>query len=467
MRAADGAVRPHYRPFADWLDRTPPDRIAQKRGEAERAFHRIGITFAVYGNGNGNGASSERLIPFDLVPRIIPADEWDTLEAGLKQRVHALNLFLHDVYHDQAILKAGVVPAERVLANGQYRREMIGINVPGGIYAHIAGVDVVRAGEGEYYVLEDNLRVPSGVSYMLENRRMMMRLFPELFATRSIRPIQHYPDLLLENLRAVAPSGEEEPTVAVLTPGAHNSAYFEHAFLAQQMGVELVEGIDLFVQNDTVFMRTTKGPQRVHVIYRRVDDDFLDPLAFRKDSMLGVPGLFSAYRAGRVTLANAIGAGVADDKSIYPYVPEMIRFYLSEEPILHNVQTFLLHRPADRDHALAHLAELVVKETHGAGGYGMLIGPAATREELDAFRQRILASPDRYIAQPTLALSTCPTFVESGLAPRHIDLRPYVLSGSDIDLVPGGLTRVALRPGSLVVNSSQGGGTKDTWVLAG
>jgi len=462
MSGPDGAVRAHYRAFTDWLDRTSPDRIAQKRGEAERAFHRVGITFAVY----GDDASTERLIPFDLVPRIIPADEWQTLESGLKQRVHALNLFLNDIYHDQAILKEGIVPADRVVGNGQFRPEMIGMNVPGGIYAHIAGVDVVRAGDGEYYVLEDNLRVPSGVSYMLENRRMMMRLFPELFATRSIRPIQHYPDLLLENLRAVAPSGEERPTVAVLTPGAYNSAYFEHAFLAQQMGVELVEGVDLFVQNDTVFMRTTKGPQRVHVIYRRVDDDYLDPLAFRKDSMLGVPGLFAAYRAGRVTLANAIGTGVADDKSIYPYVPEMIRFYLSEEPILHNVQTYLLHRPEDREYVLAHLSELVVKETQGAGGYGMLIGPAATKAEIENFRQRILASPDQYIAQPTLALSTCPTFADVGLAPRHIDLRPYVLSGADIELVPGGLTRVALRPGSLVVNSSQGGGSKDTWVLA-
>src|SRR5205814_1787554 len=463
MRDGDGSVRPHYRSFSDWLERTGRDQIAQKRDEAERAFHRIGITFAVYGEDSG----TERLIPFDIVPRIIPAAEWRTLERGLKQRVQALNLFLHDIYHEQNILKAGVVPSERVLGNTQYRPEMHGMDVPGAIYAHIAGVDLVRADEGAYYVLEDNLRVPSGVSYMLENRRMMMRLFPELFASQSIKPVEHYPDLLLENLRAVAPSGEEQPTVAVLTPGAHNSAYFEHAFLAQQMGVELVEGIDLFVQNDTVFMRTTKGPQRVHVLYRRVDDDFLDPLTFRNDSMLGVPGLFSAYRAGRVTLANAIGTGVADDKSIYPYVPEMIRFFLAEEPILHNVQTYLLHRSDDRDYALAHLAELVVKEAHGAGGYGMLIGPAASKAELEAFRQRILASPDRYIAQPTLALSTCPTFVESGLAPRHIDLRPYVLSGSDIDLVPGGLTRVALRPGSLVVNSSQGGGTKDTWVLAG
>ena len=462
MRNADGSVRKHYRAFADWLDRTAPDRIAQKRGEAERAFHRVGITFAVYGEESG----TERLIPFDLLPRIIPAAEWTTLEAGLKQRVRTLNVFLHDIYHDQAILKAGVVPAERVLANSQYRPEMAGMDVPGGIYAHIAGVDIVRAGAGEYYVLEDNLRVPSGVSYMLENRKMMMRLFPELFATRSIRPVQHYPDLLLENLRAVAPSGEERPTVAVLTPGAHNSAYFEHAFLAQQMGVELVEGLDLFVQNDTVFMRTTRGPQRVHVIYRRVDDDFLDPLAFRKDSMLGVPGLFSAYRAGRVTLANAIGTGVADDKSIYPYVPDMVRFYLAEEPILNNVPTFMLYRPQERDHVLAHLSELVVKEVHGAGGYGMLIGPSASAAEIDAFRQRIVAAPEKYIAQPTLALSTCPTFVDTGLAPRHIDLRPYVLSGTDVELVPGGLTRVAIREGSLVVNSSQGGGTKDTWVLA-
>ena len=462
MHAPDGALRAHYQAFAEWLERTSPDRIAQKRGEAERIFHRVGITFAVY----GEQAGTERLIPFDLVPRIIPADEWARLEAGLTQRVRALNLFLRDIYHEQSILQAGVIAAERVLGNAQYRREMVGVDVPGGIYAHVAGVDVVRADGGDYFVLEDNLRVPSGVSYMLENRRMMMRLFPELFATRSIRPVQHYPDLLLENLHAVAPAGEERPTVAVLTPGAYNSAYFEHAFLAQQMGVELVEGRDLFVQNETVYMLTTRGPQRVHVIYRRVDDDFLDPLAFRPDSTLGVPGLFSAYRAGRVTLANAIGTGVADDKSIYPFVPEMIRFYLAEEPILHNVPTLMLYRDEDRATALANLDKLVVKEVHGAGGYGMLIGPAATVAERDAFRQRILAAPERYIAQPTLALSTCPTFVGEELAPRHIDLRPYVLSGKGMAIVPGGLTRVALREGSLVVNSSQGGGTKDTWVLA-
>jgi uncharacterized circularly permuted ATP-grasp superfamily protein len=462
MTALDGGYRPHYRPFAEWLNRTDKGRIAQKREEAERAFHRVGITFAVYGEDGG----TERLIPFDIVPRIIPRNEWDVLERGLKQRVHALNLFLGDVYHDQRILKAGIIPTERVLGNAQYRQEMAGMDVPGGVYAHIAGVDIVRAGAGDYYVLEDNLRVPSGVSYMLENRKMMMRLFPELFADRSIRPVQHYPDMLLENLRSVGPKGEENPTVAVMTPGAYNSAYFEHAFLAQQMGVELVEGQDLFVQNETLYMRTTRGPRRVHVIYRRVDDDFLDPLAFRRDSMIGVPGLFAAYRAGRVTLANAIGTGVADDKSIYPFVPAMIRFYLGEEPILNNVPTFMLYKPEDRDYALANIAELVIKEVHGAGGYGMLVGPASTAAERAAFRERIMAAPDKYIAQPTLALSTCPTFVESGLAPRHIDLRPYVLSNTDIDLVPGGLTRVALREGSLVVNSSQGGGTKDTWVLA-
>jgi len=461
MRLEDGTVRPHYQPFATWLAQTPAARIAQKREEAERAFHRLGITFAVYGEDSG----TERLIPFDIVPRIIPASEWTMLERGLKQRVQALNAFLHDIYHDQKILAAGRVPAERVLGNSQYRIEMQGIKVPGNIYAHIAGVDLVRAGEGEWYVLEDNLRVPSGVSYMLENRRMMMRLLPELFAAQSIRPVQHYPDMLLKNLHAVSPAGEDAPTVAVLTPGAYNSAYFEHAFLAQQMGVELVEGQDLFVQNDTVFMHTTRGAQRVHVIYRRVDDDFLDPRAFRPDSMIGVPGLFAAYRAGRVTLANAIGTGVADDKSIYPYVPDMVRFYLGEEPVLNNVPTWQLARPADRDHVLAHLPELVVKEVHGAGGYGMLVGPASTAAERAVFRERILAAPETYIAQPTLALSTCPTFVESGLAPRHIDLRPYVLSGMTVNLCPGGLTRVALREGSLVVNSSQGGGTKDTWVV--
>ncbi len=462
MRAPDGRVRPHYACLADWLESTGPERIAQKREEAERLFHRVGITFAVYGEDTG----TERLIPFDLVPRIIPAREWEALEAGLAQRVHALNLFLHDIYHEQAILRAGVVPVARVLGNSQFRREMIGVDVPRGVYAHVAGIDVVRLPSGQYCVLEDNLRVPSGVSYMLENRKVTMRLFPELFAAQSVRPIQHYPDALLETLHAVAPAGVDRPTVAVLTPGPFNSAYFEHAFLAQQMGVELVEGQDLAVENDRVYLRTTHGPQRVHVIYRRVDDEYLDPSAFRADSMLGVPGLFAAYRKGCVTLANAIGAGVADDKSIYPYVPDLIRFYLSEEPRLESVPTLDLARPEDRAEALAHLDELVVKDVHGSGGYGMLVGPAASRAERDEFRARILAAPEHYIAQPTLALSTSPTFDGERLVARHIDLRPYVLAGRDINLVPGGLTRVALRNGSLVVNSSQGGGTKDTWVLA-
>jgi uncharacterized circularly permuted ATP-grasp superfamily protein len=415
----------------------------------------------VYGENEG----TERLIPFDIVPRIVPTDEWARLAAGLRQRVRALNAFIADVYHAQEILRAGVIPPDQILCNAQYRPEMQGIEVPGGIYAHIAGIDIVRADDGTFHVLEDNLRVPSGVSYMLENRKMMMRLFPELFARHAVAPVEHYPDVLLENLRSVAPVGVTDPTVVVLTPGAHNSAYFEHAFLAQQMGVELVEGIDLYVRDDAVYMRTTQGPKRVDVIYRRIDDDFLDPLAFRPDSMLGVPGLLSAYRAGRVTIANAMGTGIADDKSIYPYVPDMIRFYLGEEPTLANVPTWILRNPEDLAHVLAHLPELVVKEVHGAGGYGMLIGPTATSAEIEAFRARIVAHPERYIAQPTLALSTCPTFVEAGLAPRHVDLRPYVLSGRDITIVPGGLTRVALREGSLVVNSSQGGGTKDTWVL--
>jgi uncharacterized circularly permuted ATP-grasp superfamily protein len=462
MHDALNGVRAHYRPFADWLARTPADRVAQKKDEAERAFHRVGITFAVYGEDEG----TERLIPFDIVPRIIPQSEWTMLERGLTQRVAALNEFLADIYSVQRILDANVIPRERVIGNIQFRAEMMGVLVPDRTYAHVAGIDLVRAGAGQWHVLEDNLRVPSGVSYMLENRRMMMRLFPELFATQSIRPVQHYPDLLLENLRAVAPAGEESPTVAVLTPGPWNSAYFEHSFLAQQMGVELVEGQDLFVRDDKVYMRTTRGPQRVHVLYRRVDDDFLDPTAFRADSTLGVPGLFDAYRKGRVTLANAIGTGVADDKSIYPYVPDMIRYYLGEDPVLANVPTYKRYVAEERAYALAHLDELVVKEVHGAGGYGMLIGPMSTAAEREDFRARILARPDNYIAQPTLALSTCPTMVDAGVAPRHIDLRPYVLSGKTAHVVPGGLTRVALRAGSLVVNSSQGGGTKDTWVVA-
>jgi uncharacterized circularly permuted ATP-grasp superfamily protein len=463
MHGPDGRVRPHYRVVADWLRRTSGDRIEQKRAEADALFHRAGITFAV----RGEEAGTERLIPFDLVPRIITRAEWTHLARGLRQRVRALNAFLADVYREQRILEAGVVPHEVVLQNAQYRPEMHGVEVAGDIYAHVAGIDLVRAGDGEFMVLEDNLRVPSGVSYMLADRKVMMRLAPDLFAEQPIAPVEHYPDLLLETLRSVAPEGVTDPTAVLLTPGAYNSAYFEHAFLAQQMGIELVEGQDLFVRDGFVFMRTTAGPQRIDIIYRRIDDDFLDPLAFRADSGLGVPGLLVAYREGRVTIANAIGTGIADDKSIYPYVPEMIRFYLDEEPALPNVPTWILRRPEDLAYTLAHLDELVVKEVHGAGGYGMLVGPAASRDELAAFRDRILADPARYIAQPTLALSTCPTFVEEGLAPRHIDLRPFVLSGRDVRIVPGGLTRVALRRGSLVVNSSQGGGTKDTWVMEG
>ena len=461
MLDADGQVRPHYREIAAWLDAQPPGTLAAKREEADLIFRRVGITFAVY----GDTAGTERLIPFDIVPRIITRSEWSKLEAGLRQRVTALNMFIHDIYHEQNIVKAGIVPAEQIFRNAQYRPEMQGITVASDIYAHIAGIDIVRAGEGEFYVLEDNLRVPSGVSYVLQNRNMMMRLFPSLFSSHKVAPVAHYPDMLLDNLRSVAPMGISDPTVVVMTPGMYNSAYFEHAFLAQQMGVELVEGKDLFVRDNTVFMRTTRGPQRVDVIYRRVDDDFLDPLAFRADSTLGVPGLLSVYRSGRVTLANAIGTGVADDKSVYPFVPDIIRFYLSEDPLLLNVPTWQCRKKQDLDYTLANLEELVVKEVHGSGGYGMLIGPAASKEQVAFFRERLRARPDAYIAQPTLSLSACPTYVDQGIAPRHIDLRPFVLSGKTISMVAGGLTRVALREGSLVVNSSQGGGTKDTWVL--
>ncbi|HKM96167.1 MAG TPA: circularly permuted type 2 ATP-grasp protein [Buttiauxella sp.] len=459
MFAVDGNHRGHYGNYWNWLQQADSSAVMRKKQEAALLFHRVGITFNVYGDEDG----AERLIPFDSVPRIIPAAEWAMLDAGIRQRVQALNLFLHDIYHDQNILKAGVIPAEQVLANDQYQPCMQGINLHRDIYAQIIGVDMVRGGDGEYYVLEDNLRTPSGVSYMLENRKMMMRLYPELFAQQRIRPIERYPSHLLQTLRESSPVND--PTVVVLTPGRFNSAYFEHSFLAQQMGVELVESADLFVKEGAVFMRTTLGPCKVDVIYRRVDDAFLDPLAFRPDSMLGVPGLLSVYRAGGVVLANAIGTGVADDKSIYPYVPAMIRFYLSEEPILHNVPTWQCRHPDQLNYVLSRLNQMVVKEVHGAGGYGMLIGPAASKAELEAFRAVLKARPQNYIAQDTLALSTCPTFVDEGLAPRHIDLRPFALYGAETRLIAGGLTRVALKKGSLVVNSSQGGGTKDTWVL--
>ena len=476
MHAEGAVVREHYRGYDRWLAQQPGDVMLSRREEAEVIFRRVGITFAVYGAKdeeadaqNAQNSGKERLIPFDLIPRVIPAHEWLEMEKGLVQRVTALNRFIHDVYHGQEIIKAGHVPAEQILTNAQFRPEMKGVDVPGGVYSHISGIDIVRAanpdGSGSYYVLEDNLRVPSGVSYMLEDRKMMMRLFPELFSQHRVAPVAHYPDLLLETLRSVAPATVNEPTVVVLTPGMHNSAYFEHAFLAQQMGIELVEGQDLLVKDNFVYMRTTQGAKRVDVIYRRVDDDFLDPQAFRKDSTLGCAGLLGAYRAGNVTLSNAIGTGVADDKSIYPYVPQMIEFYLGEKPILNNVPTYMCRKADDLKYVLDHLGELVVKEVHGAGGYGMLVGPASTKAEIEDFRRALLANPSGYIAQPTLSLSTCPTYVDSGIAPRHIDLRPFVLSGKEVQMVPGGLTRVALKEGSLVVNSSQGGGTKDTWVL--
>jgi uncharacterized circularly permuted ATP-grasp superfamily protein len=462
---SSGPVRPHYQMISQWLRAADVDTLRARREEAELLFRRVGITFAVYGDDDG----TERTIPFDIVPRIFPAKEWDTLQKGLRQRVQALNCFLHDVYHQQHILKTNILAPEQVLQNTQYRPEMQGIDVPLDIYAHIAGIDIVRAthgdDEGAFFVLEDNLRVPSGVSYMIENRKMMMRLFPELFAKHRIAPVEHYPDLLLDTLTQMASSEKRYSNVVVLTPGVYNAAYFEHAFLAQQMGVELVEGQDLFVEDDVVYMRTTQGPMQVDVIYRRVDDDFLDPEAFREDSTLGPAGLMRAYRAGNVTICNAVGTGIADDKSIYPHVPDMIRFYLSEEPILHNVPTHSCRDPKALGYVLANLADLVVKEVHGAGGYGMLIGPTASKSEIEAFSQQLKANPANYIAQPTLALSTCPTFVGAGVAPRHIDLRPFVLSGQEIRLVSGGLTRVALKEGSLIVNSSQGGGTKDTWIL--
>ena len=454
-------VRQVYAPYADWLAGKDFSQLAQKSRDAELLFRRVGITFAVYGEEEG----AERLIPFDVIPRILAASEWGKLSDGACQRVRALNMFLNDIYHGQDIIKAGIMP-ESILTNEMYRPEMQGVDVPGGVYAHIAGIDIVRTEADTFYVLEDNLRTPSGVSYMLEDRRMMMRLFPELFRQYPISPVEHYPQLLLENLRAVAPRGAtSDPTVVLMTPGAYNSAYFEHAFLAQQMGIELVEGRDMFVKDNAVFMRTTEGPKKIDVIYRRIDDDFIDPLAFRQDSMLGVPGLVSVYRNGGVALANAIGTGVADDKATYTYVPDMIKFYLGEEPILSNVPTYKLSKEDDRKYVLDNLAELVVKEVQGSGGYGMLVGPTSSKAQIEEFRLRILADPDNYIAQPTLALSTCPTMVEQGVAPRHVDLRPYVLTGKTTSVVPGALCRVAMTEGSLVVNSSQGGGTKDTWVL--
>lgn len=462
MFASDGEVRPHYRRFAQRFHGVDGDTLAAKRRSIDLAFLRQGITFNVYGDAQG----TERVFPFDLLPRIIPLAEWEHLKAGLVQRITALNLFLHDIYHEQRILRDGTIPAHYVLSAKHFRREFVNAKVPRDIYIHICGTDIIRDDAGNYLVLEDNARCPSGVSYVLENRRALKRTFPDIYESCAVQPVDHYPDELLKLLRYVAPSGVAEPTVVLLTPGAYNSAYFEHTYLARQMGIEIVEGRDLVVQDQHVYMRTTKGLRPVHVIYRRIDDDFLDPLCFRPDSMLGVPGLMNVYRAGNVAIASAPGAGVADDKAIYTYVPEMIRFYLGEEPVLSNVPTWQCGKPDELAYVLEHLPELVVKEVHGSGGYGMLVGPASTKDEIEAYARRIKANPGEFIAQPTLALSTSPTFVDSGLAPRHVDLRPYCLVGERIHLCAGGLTRVALREGSLVVNSSQGGGVKDTWVLA-
>jgi uncharacterized circularly permuted ATP-grasp superfamily protein len=461
MHGLRDGVRKAYRTYQEWLDTMPHERLMEKHQQADLIFRRLGITFSVYGSEEG----VERLIPFDVIPRILDAEEWKTVGAGVCQRVRAINAFLDDIYHEQHILKSGRIPASLVLNNPGFRPEVLGLDLPRHVYVHIAGIDVVRVSANDFYVLEDNARVPSGVSYMLENRETMMKLFPELFAQHSVAPVNHYPEMLLRTLRSVAPPGIIDPTVVVLTPGHYNSAYFEHAFLSMQMGVELVEGQDLFVEDDTVYMRTTSGPRRVDVIYRRIDDDFIDPLAFDAGSLLGVPGLLSVVRNGRVSLANAIGTGVADDKAIYCFVPDMIDFYLGETPILKNVPTWRCATADDLGYVVDHLEELVVKEVGGSGGYGMLVGPMSTAEQRHDFRSKLLSDPDNFIAQPTLNLSTVPTLIDGQIVPRHVDLRPYVLTGETTQVVPGGLTRVALREGSLVVNSSQGGGTKDTWVL--
>ena len=456
-------VRPAYAGLMEWVRRTSPEQLEQKKQEAEALFRRIGITFAVY----GEGGDTERLIPFDMMPRVFTEAEWRKLERGVKQRARALNAFLWDVYHRAEIIKAGIIPADLVYGNEAYEPAVVGIDPPGRVYSHIVGIDLVRTGPDDFFVLEDNCRTPSGVSYMLENREIMMRMFPELFRGMRIAPVDDYPERLRRTLASVAPPKcDGEPVSVILSPGAFNSAYYEHSFLADQMGIELVEGQDLFVQGDFIYMRTTEGPRRVDVIYRRIDDSFLDPLCFRPDSMLGVPGLMNVYRSGGVTICSAPGSGVADDKAVYTYVPDMIRFYLGENPILKNVKTWKCGDPGDRRYVLENLGELVVKEVHGSGGYGMLVGPKSTREQIAAYAERIKADPADFIAQPTLALSTCPTFAGEGLAPRHVDLRPYCLVGREVHLCPGGLTRVALTEGSLVVNSSQGGGVKDTWVLA-
>ncbi|MGE3829970.1 MAG: circularly permuted type 2 ATP-grasp protein [Parvibaculaceae bacterium] len=462
MLNADGTVRAPYLQVQEWVKSLSRPQVERALKEAEGMFRRLGITFAVY----GEEEASERLIPFDIIPRVFAASEWRRLTIGIEQRVRALNAFIHDIYHRQEILRAGRVPQDLILQNAAFVPEMVGLNPVRGVYAQIIGVDIVRVGVNDFYVLEDNCRTPSGVSYMVEDREAMMFLFPDLFKRHRVAPVENYPAMLRKTLESVAPPGSgNEPTVVLLTPGIHNSAFFEHAFLADEMGVELCEGSDLFVKDGWLYMRTTQEPRRVDVVYRRIDDAFLDPLTFRPDSTLGVPGLFDLYRAGRVTLVNAPGTGIADDKSVYSYLPEVIEFYTGERPLLKNVPTWRCGEPKALAYVLDHLSELVVKEVHGSGGYGMLVGPTSSRKTIEAFRRILKANPTNYIAQPTLALSTSPTFTASGVAPRHIDLRPFVLTGDTIRITPGGLTRVALKKGSLVVNSSQGGGTKDTWVL--
>jgi uncharacterized circularly permuted ATP-grasp superfamily protein len=459
---SDG-VRLPYREYQKWFSNEEPSRLIKKSKEAEAFFRRTGITFNVY----GQAAAQERLIPFDLIPRIISNREWTKLSKGIEQRVQAINAFLHDIYNRQEILRAGIVPKELIANNEAFLPEMIGFTPPGNVYTHIVGTDIVRTGEDDFFVLEDNARTPSGVSYMLENRETMLQMFPELFSQNKVQPVSNYPKNLRRSLAASAPPGcSGRPTVAVLTPGIHNSAYFEHSFLADQMGVELVEGHDLRVVDGHIAMRTTEGYQVIDVLYRRVDDDFLDPLNFNPSSMLGVPGIMDVYRAGNITIANAPGTGISDDKALYSYMPDIVEFYTGEKALLKNVQTFRCSEPDALSYVLDNLADLVVKEVHGSGGYGMLVGPAASKKEIAAFAMKLKKNPSNYIAQPTLSLSTVPIFAKKELAPRHVDLRPFVLVSPDgIKITPGGLTRVALKKGSLVVNSSQGGGTKDTWVL--
>ena len=463
MFGREASTLDHYQKLRGAFNQITHDDFKTKRNSVDLAFLRQGVTFNVYGDSRG----TERIFPFDLVPRIIPAKEWEHIERGLVQRITALNLFLHDIYHEQRIVKDGVVPEHYILSGKHFRREFVNFAVPKDIYIHVCGTDLIRDDKGQYMVLEDNGRCPSGVSYVLENRRAMKRTFHGLFENVGVRPVEHYPQELLKSLQHIAPAGVAEPTIALLTPGAHNSAYFEHTYLARQMGIEIVEGRDLLVRDDHVFMRTTKGLRPVHVIYRRIDDDFLDPTVFRRDSMLGVPGLIRAYRAGNVSLANSIGTGIADDKVMYYFVPKMIEYYLDQKPIIPNVPTYLASEEADMKYILANLEKLVVKAANESGGYGMLMGPKAAKEEIEEFRKRIIVEPRNYIAQPMISLSTHPTYVDGGFEGRHVDLRPFILCGEKTVIVPGGLTRVALRKGSLVVNSSQGGGSKDTWVLYG